>query len=158
MGNIFSGTEIVEIGIQIEKNGRDFYNALVTQSGSENAREAFKFLAGEEEKHIAVFKKILNSLQEYEPAESYPGEYFAYMNTLAREYVFTQENKGAETAKKATSDKEAIEMGIGFEKDSIIFYERMKRVVPEYNLKTVDELIRQEEAHLQLLSELKQKL
>ncbi len=28
MGNIFAGSEIVELGIQIEKNGRDFYNTL----------------------------------------------------------------------------------------------------------------------------------
>lgn len=28
MGNIFAGSEIVEMGIQIEKNGRDFYNKI----------------------------------------------------------------------------------------------------------------------------------
>ncbi len=32
MGNIFAGSEIVELGIQIEKNGRDFYNTLIKQS------------------------------------------------------------------------------------------------------------------------------
>ena len=30
MGNIFAGSEIVELGVQIEKNGRDFYQALVS--------------------------------------------------------------------------------------------------------------------------------
>ena len=37
MGNIFAGSEIVELGIQIEKNGRDFYNTLVSQSKSQKA-------------------------------------------------------------------------------------------------------------------------
>ena len=32
MGNVFAGSEIVELGIQIEKNGKDFYNILVNQS------------------------------------------------------------------------------------------------------------------------------
>lgn len=158
MVNIFAGSEIVELGIQIEKNGRDFYNALVEQLKNQKAKEAFKYLAGEEEKHIAIFQKILDSVHKYEPPETYPGEYFAYMNALARNYVFTQKDKGREVAKNVKGDKEAIELGIGFEKDSIIFYVGMKRVVPEYDHKIVDKLIAQEQDHLRQLSELKESL
>lgn len=158
MVNIFAGSEIVELGIQIEKNGRDFYNALVEQLKNQKAKEAFKYLAGEEEKHIAVFQNILDSVHKYEPPESYPGEYFAYMNALARDYVFTQKDKGREIAKNVKGDKEAISLGIGFEKDSIIFYVGMKKVVPEYDHKIVDKLITQEQDHLRQLSELKESL
>ena len=158
MGNIFAGSEIVELGIQIEKNGKDFYDTLAKQSKNEKAMEIFKFLAGEEEKHIAVFQKILDSVNKYEPPESYPGEYFAYMNALASEHVFTQRDKGRETAKRVTSDQEAVELGIGFEKDSIIFYEGMKRVAPEYDRNVIDGLIMQEQGHLRQLSDLKKGL
>lgn len=158
MVNIFAGSEIVELGIQIEKNGRDFYNALVEQLKNQKAKETFKYLAGEEEKHIAVFQNILDSVHKYEPPESYPGEYFAYMNALARDYVFTQKDKGREIAKNVKGDKEAISLGIGFEKDSIIFYVGMKKVVPEYDHKIVDKLITQEQDHLRQLSELKESL
>ena len=95
MGNIFAGSEIVEIGIQIEKNGRDFYNTVSKNSKSTKAKDIYKYLATEEEKHIAAFKNILDSVEKYEPAEAYPGEYFAYMNALASEYVFTQKEKGS---------------------------------------------------------------
>jgi len=156
--NIFAGSEIVELGIQIEKNGRDFYNALVEQLKNQKAKETFKYLAGEEEKHIAVFQNILDSVHKYEPPESYPGEYFAYMNALARDYVFTQKDKGREIAKNVKGDKEAISLGIGFEKDSIIFYVGMKKVVPEYDHKIVDKLITQEQDHLRQMSELKESL
>jgi len=156
--NIFAGSEIVELGIQIEKNGRDFYNALVEQLKNQKAKETFKYLAGEEEKHIAVFQNILDSVHKYEPPESYPGEYFAYMNALARDYVFTQKDKGREIAKNVKGDKEAISLGIGFEKDSIIFYVGMKKVVPEYDHKIVDKLITQQQDNLRQLSELKESL
>ena len=155
MGNIFAGSEIVEIGIQIEKNGRDFYHTLVNKSKNQKAQDLFRYLEGEEEKHIAVFQKILDSVHKYEPPESYPGEYFAYMNALASEYVFTQKDKGSQTAKNTKSDTEAIDLGIGFEKDSIVFYEGMKKVIPEYDLKVVDQLIEQEQSHLRQLSDLK---
>lgn len=158
MGNIFAGSEIIEIGIQIEKNGRDFYDSLAKKSKSEEARDIFKFLAGEEDKHIAAFKKLLESVERYRPQEMYPGEYFEYMNALAGEYVFTQDNKGKEIADKVKSDKEGIDLGIGFEKDSIIFYDGMKKVVPEYDVKTINALMEQEKAHLRKLCGLKGKI
>ncbi len=80
------------------------------------------------------------------------------MNALASEYVFTQKDKGSEIAKDITSDKEAVDLGIGFEKDSIIFYVGMKKVVPDYDQKVIDELIMQEYDHLRQLTDLKKNL
>jgi rubrerythrin len=158
MGNIFAASEIVEIGIQIEKNGRDFYNAVCRKAKHPSAAEAFRFLSGEEEKHIRLFTEILEKTEKYEPPQVYADEYFAYMNALAGEYVFTQKDKGEEVANRAKTDKEAVDMGIGFEKDSIIFYEGMKKAVPEYSLSVVEELIRQEQGHLRQLTDLKKKI
>jgi len=155
MANIFSGSEMVQIGIQIEKNGRDFYNVLENQSHDKKCKEIFRYLAGEEEKHIKVFEQILSSAENYEPAESYPGEYSNYMKTLASESIFTQIGKGAELAKKIKSEKEAVEKGIVFEKDSIIFYEGMKKVVLGYSIGLVEQLIVQEQLHLKKLIELR---
>lgn len=158
MGNLFSGSEIVELGIQIEKNGRDFYNGLIGKSKKDKAKEIFDFLAKEEEKHIIIFQRILNSVQKYEPSESYPGEYFAYMAALAGDYVFTRKNTGSEIAKKVKNDAEAIDLGIRFEKDSVIFYENMTNVVPKDEHKIIDELIMQELGHLRKLYALKKTL
>ena len=158
MGNVFAGSEIVQIGIQIEKNGKDFYNTVLTQSNNQKAKDIFKYLAAEEEKHITAFQRILDSVEQYEPPEAYPGEYFSYMNALAGEHIFTQENKGGEIAKNTKSDQEAISLAIGFEKDSIIFYEGMKKVVPQTQHKLIDGLIAQEQEHLRKLSELKKSL
>lgn len=155
MGNIFAGSEIVELGIQIEKNGRDFYNALAGKTKDPAAGDIFKYLAKEEEKHVATFQKILEKTQQHEPPQIYADEYFAYMNALAGDYVFTKANTGKEIARKIAGDKQAVNTGIGFEKDSIIFYEGIKKVVPEYDQKIVDELIRQEQGHLKQLLELR---
>jgi len=158
MGNIFAGSEIVEIGIQIEKNGKDFYNILASKSKTGEAAEIFKYLSGEEEKHIAVFRKILDTTDKYEPQGIDADQYFAYMSTLASEYVFTQRDKGAEIAKGIKNDLEATDTGIKFEKDSIVFYEGMKKTVPDYDLKILDALIAQEQSHLRQLVDLKNTL
>ena len=151
MGNIFSGSEVLEIGVQIEKNGRDFYNTLVKQSENLKAREVFRFLSLEEEKHIKVFQGILDKTQKYEPQGLDTDDYFAYMSALAGEHIFTQKNKGEEIAKTIKTDKEAIEKAIGFEEDSIVFYAGMRKIVPDYDGKIIEALIIQEENHLKQL-------
>ncbi|MFA6079419.1 MAG: ferritin family protein [Candidatus Omnitrophota bacterium] len=158
MGNIFSGSEIAELGIQIENNGRDFYGALAANSKELKTREIFAFLSGEEEKHIETFKKISASARSYKPKQAYPDEYFKYMSALAGDYVFTQKGKGKELAGKISGEGEALDLAIRFEKDSIVFYEGMKNVVPERDQGMVEELIRQERSHLVSLSRLKEEL
>jgi len=155
MGNIFASSEVLEIGIQIEKNGRDFYATMAVQTKNAKAGEIFKFLAGEEEKHIKVFQGILDKLEKYQPQGLDADDYYAYMNAIASESVFTQKDKGKEIARGIKNDKDAINMGIGAEKDSIVFYEGIKKVVPGYGQKIVDEVIVQEQDHLRQLLDLK---
>jgi rubrerythrin len=156
MGNIFNGSEIVELGIQIEKNGRDFYSTLEKKAENPKSADIFKYLSVEEEKHIKAFQDILDKTDKYEPMGLDAGDYFSYMNVLAGEYVFTKKDQGAQIAKTIKNDLEAVNMGIGFEKDSIIFYEGMKKTVPEFDLKIIEDLIAQEKHHLKILSDLKQ--
>ncbi len=55
MGNIFAGSEIIELGVQIEKNGKDFYDTLAEKTKDDKAKTAFKDLASREEKRRAIF-------------------------------------------------------------------------------------------------------
>ena len=151
----FSSCEVVELGIQIEKNGRDFYSALAGSTRNARAAEIFKYLAGEEEKHIAVFREIFNTSCKYEPEGAYPEDYFSYMNTLASEHVFTQKDKGKELAQNIESDIKAVELSIKFEEESVAFYENMKKVIPAREEGTIDRLIKEEESHIKKLSDVK---
>ena len=158
MGNIFSASEVVELGIQIEKTGWDFYNTLAQQFKATAVSQVFEFLAIEEEKHVKVFRGILAKVEKYEPQGLDADEYSAYMRSLAAEHIFTQKNKGEEIAKTIKTKEEAIQRGIGFEEDSIVFYEGMKKIVPDYDQKVIDELIRQEQHHLKQLIDLKSRI
>ena len=154
----FSIAEIVELAVQIEKNGRGFYNLLADKSKEKKASEIFKHLAEEEGRHIEDVKAIRESTVIYEPYESYPQEYFAYMNALAAEHVFTKEGTGEDKAKEITTDKEAIDVGLGFEKISILFYEGMKRLFSGNDIKIINKLIDQEKNHVTHLWELRSML
>ena len=154
----FSGCEIAEMGIHIEENGRDFYNSLDGKSENWPVKRIFRYLADEETKHIDVFKQIFDSQCEREPRESYPEEYFSYMKALAGDYVFTRKNKGSEMAKGIKKCMDALNAGIGFEKESITFYEGMKRIVSGKSKTLVERLIGEEQKHLERLSDMKKEM
>jgi rubrerythrin len=155
MGNLFAGSEVVDLALQVEKNGRDFYNAVAANSRKDKPRQLFEFLAQEEERHIITFQKLMEKVEKYDPPEVYADDYIAYMNALASEHIFTRQGQGVEQAKKASTDLDAVSLGIKFESDSIIFYEGMKQMVPVYDHKILNEIIEQEKMHLVKLSELK---
>ncbi len=156
MGERFSASEIVQIGIQIEKNGKDFYTVITGSSQREKIKEVFRFLAKEEEKHIRTFSDILSCFEKYEPSEAYTDEYFAYLKALSDTYLFTKENKGKEIAGNIKDDIEAIDLGIGFEKESILLYLEMKNLVWEEGKIIIDRLIEEERGHLRKLMEIKE--
>ena len=158
MADTFSGCEIVELGIQIEKNGKDFFSAVSLQAKSEDAKEVFQFLSNEDDKHTEVFQNLFKTACSYSPEGLYPEEYFAYMNSLASSYVFTKKDKGIEAAKEAKSDKEAIDVGISYVKDAILFYEGMKKVVAEKDMEIVEKLVQEEKKHLEELCSLKKRV
>ncbi|MFH1397995.1 MAG: ferritin family protein [Candidatus Omnitrophota bacterium] len=158
MGNILNASEIVELGIQIEKNGFDFYTGVAVKSKNQNTKERFLYLADQEKQHILVFQGILDKAGKYQPVESYDGENMAYLNAVASEHVFTREGKGKEIARSIETDKEAIDLAINFEKDSIILFSVIKKVVPVQQHNIIDALIQQEQGHLVALVEIKQNL
>ena len=56
----------------------------------------------------------------------------------------------------AVTIKEALEIALGFEKESIIFFEEMKGMVPQSEQQMVTELINQEKEHLRKLYDLRE--
>ena len=138
MNKSFSGCEVVEMGIHVEENGRDFYSELATKAEGSELRSVFSFLAGEEQKHIETFDGIFKSTCDHEPEGAYTQEYYDYMKALSGQYVFTKKGTGREMAEKVKDLAQGLDLGIQFEKDSILFYQEMKNYVPEKDGELID--------------------
>ncbi|MBN1621721.1 MAG: ferritin family protein [Endomicrobiales bacterium] len=158
MAEEFSVNEVVEMAVQIEKNGRDFYSSAAKNTQNETNRETFKYLAEEEKKHIDAFQKVLSQIENYEPSESYTPEYFSYLKILAGEHVFTKSKNAEAIVKSLKNDIDIIDFAIGIEKDSIIFYYEMKGLILGRKIPALDEVIKQEQEHFAKLTNLKLEL
>lgn len=154
----FSGSELINVAIGIERRGIAFYDIMTKSTESTAAREVFQHLADMEREHIRLFEGMLDQADKYQPAESYPGEYAAYLQALIDSAVFTDDLVTSELATQADSDVEAMELAISAEKDSILFYYEMRNIMPRRAQPTVDRILAEEKSHLKELTGLKKQL
>ena len=157
MSITFSGRELLEIAIQIEKNGFTFYANVARKVAEPKVIEVINWLAQEENSHIKRFEEILSGFKDEEldmpPAEL--EEYTLYLKALADARVFPTELKAREEAIGIKSERDAINLAIEFEKDSLLFLHAMKEMVPGEDVFAVEELQREEMLHLKKLVALK---
>jgi len=158
MAVFFSGSELLEIAMGIERNGMAFYQALADKTGKKDIKDIYNYLAGEEKKHLDTFRGISDSLGQAKPTETYTEEYMLYLKSLVDSVVFSNVTEAQQKAGKVSNEIEAIDTGIQAEKDSILFYMELHNLVRERDRKVVLNVLDEEKKHLRQLSELKRRL
>jgi rubrerythrin len=158
VANLLQPAEIVEIGIEKEKKRRDFY-ALAAERFTEKKQlaELFTRLRDWEVEHIRKFEAIRDSVKKAQYTESYPGETEGYMNALVDSDLYakiTPERFG-EIVKTAV---DALDAGIGFEKDAILFFSQLSRFIDTASGEIVDRLIKEEQQHMLYLFNMKKEM
>jgi len=151
---IFKASELYQLAIRIEENGEKFYRKMAEKLENANMKKVFTYLADEEVKHKKTFEDMVSKVEKYEPPESYPGEYFAYLRAYADNIIFSQE-KLEEEMSKIKGAISAIDFAIQRELDSILYYLEMKNLVPESERNLIDGIIEEERRHFVKLSGLK---
>lgn len=158
MSIVFSGGDLINIAIDIERRGIMFYDIMAKSTDNEDARAVFEELAEMERQHIKIFEDMMGEADKHQPREASSTGYSEYLQTILDDAVFTDDMITSEMATQADSDIKALELGMRAEKDSILFYYEMKDVMPRRTVTMLDRIIAQEKSHLQQLSEIKKKL
>ncbi|MFQ5329427.1 MAG: ferritin family protein [Thermodesulfobacteriota bacterium] len=153
----FSGKDVIEMAVRIEENGLAFYTEAAEASESDEIKELFHYLADEEKRHVFCFENIGKSFDD----ENLPGisdpyieETSLYLGALANSRVFTEKNEGSRMAKEIRDENDALRTAIDMEKDSILFYYELDKVVKGKDKSVLALLIAEEKKHLAKLTEL----
>ncbi len=154
---MLSAGELIEVALGIERNGVVYYSSLAELSGDPSLKEAYGGLADMERKHIDIFQRLLGSVSGYQPTRAGEGdeEYQRYLEALIDSVVFTDDKVARKMARDARSPAEAIQMALGAEKDSILFYLEMRDFVSKNDRPVIDSVIKEEKSHVRELSRLK---
>ena len=156
MAIVFNVDEVLEMGEQIERNGAAFYRKAAQATPDDGARDMLLRLARMEDDHEKTFSAMRRELTEEEkrPTVYDPdGEAAQYLRAMASGYVFDVKGDPAASLTGAETLDEILRRGIKAEKDSIVFYLGLKDIVPKRLGKdSVDDIIKEEMAHITLLS------
>lgn len=153
---IFHMKEAIELGIEKEKKRRDFYGRVAEHFQEKELKELFVKLRDWEETHIEKFTEIKDSVAEPEPVQSYPGELAGYMEVLVGDKLYN-DIEPADFANHVKTPQDAIQYGIGFEKDAILFFlELMGSLKQEKSREMIRGLIDEEKLHIVYLARLRQ--
>ena len=156
MGVRFTGPDLVALALEIERNGAAFYEACLSRDNGERASRVFRFMLGEERKHVQQFQELESLLKGIENlGKPMSDEEQQYLTALATSNIFTAEGTGEEMAEMAEDAEEALELAMQFEKDSVLFYSEFLNFVTEAARPVVEEILRQEKVHISQLAELR---
>jgi len=150
--------ELIHFGMQIEERGFKFFQGMAAMVADQDVKKVFEQLSDEEEKHYNLFEKMMNEVNTYDPPEYYMDEYEAYVWSLANNHVLTGKAGPEQYLEKVKTPMDAVDMAIGIEKDTLLFFIALKKIVYKEGQKVIDLLIDQENLHVKSLLELKRKL
>ncbi len=153
---VLTARELYDIAVGIERNGVAYYDSLAQLATDHSLKDAYGQLANMERHHIDVFQ-ALQSETGTGPVvpEDEQDEYRGYLQALIDSSVFTSDKVARDLARRASGPADALQLALGAEKDSILFYSEMRSLVPQRDRESVDLIIREERMHLRDLSALK---
>ncbi|MDH4101616.1 MAG: ferritin family protein [Nitrospirota bacterium] len=149
----FTGDEVLNMAVRIEENGYRFYTDAAKATNSKPLKDLFLSLAEDEKDHAATFAALRKTLPEKQASgfDPYGEEAQLYLSALADTEIFSSPDKGKKLGAAIAEPKEAINYAIGKEKDSILFYYEILKMVREKDIPLLEKLIDQEKDHLMKL-------
>ena len=151
---IMSVDEVFEIAAQIERNGMDFYKKAAGIAVAPEIRAMLEKFAQMEEKHEKIFLEMMELFVEKSDSQvpDTDSQAIAYIRAMAEGEIFSQDNP-ALLINSQSSMKEIFSIALKIEKDSVIYYAAIKKLLKISSEKEkIDLLINEELGHIAVLS------
>jgi len=154
----YTSRDIIQMAVQAKARGVELYLTLARNSENYHVGRLFTEFAKDEQKHKIQLEKWLEELKDEKREEAYPGESSLYLKALVDANTFSCDAAKQKALEKIISEEEALQVGIDFEKDFMLFMHELKQQVVKGEGKTIDSLIDDEIRHLKEMFHLKEKL
>ena len=152
--SFFSKNEIIEMAVNIEKQGYTFYeNALKRSDLDSKQRKLIEQLRDEEKKHEKIFLELRSKLDNFELKRKTSWEDAKlYIQSIVDTHIFNDPDKAINLAVNAKDLSELISYAIQFEKDTLLFFHVFKQHLEGKKAEdAVDVIIAEEASHVRKL-------
>lgn len=152
---VFTAAEAIHMALQIEETGEVFYTQIAQKVSDPPVKTVLEDLAVQERRHYNAFMKLSDHVSE---APSHSGqeweEYAQYLQVAVDNAIFAGPDKALALAESIADPEDALRMALGFEKDTLLFYYDLREMMREADRPIVNEIIREEKAHVRRLASL----
>jgi rubrerythrin len=155
--NKYSIDEILEMAVQTERLGFQFYTMMLERFKTDQGLvKLFTTLASEEKLHEKRFTGLKDSVSKtgIEPVEW--EEVTNYMRAFVESQFFLGNTKSLSGMDYIKTVKDAVTFALGFEKETLLYFWELQRIVKEK--KVVDAIINEERNHIAWLDTFKRSL
>ena len=152
----FNADEVFQIAIDIEKNGKRFYEKAMDLVDDPDVKALLVSLAQEEVEHLKTFTDLKAQLAKAGTEDTVwdpEHEMNRYLQMMADMHVFRSDLDVDEELSRAKNVEDALNLAIQFEKDSIIFFLTVQDATEEKKgRECIGQLVDEEKKHLRKLS------
>ena len=148
-------SDVFRFAIRIEEDSEAFYRKSAIIAKDDGAKTLFNYLADEEMQHKKIFQDMLSKKDELMPAETFQGEYLAYLRDhIDNKVIFTKDAKDRQVS-DVHDTLSAINFAMQLELDSILYYQEIKQFIRQKERAEIDKIIAEERKHFTKLAETK---
>ena len=159
MRECFSHCDVIKMAIQLEQNSKALYETAAHTAADPKLAEIFQLFANDENEHIDTFQKFYDQAEcREEAANITKPEDLAYLETMMKSNIFQGEDKAINLVKTASTPLEVVTHALSFERDVMLFFVKVYRMVCEDERKSISKLIQEKELHIKNLIDLQRKL
>lgn len=162
MGDQFNAEEVLKMAEQIEKNGQEFYRNASNAVDDFEVSKLLSDLAEWEKGHEVLFASMRNELSKEEKTQTAIDPYCEaalYLKVMADNHVFRRQSGLSSSKFEGKDASEIIDIAIRFEKDSLLFFLGLERLVsPRLGKERVYEIIDEEIGHIAYLEKQRTRL
>jgi rubrerythrin len=153
MSIMLSSAEIFGLAKEIENSGQAYYRTIALSTQSQDLKELFDYLAAQELRHYRTFDQLARDYPQLEVDGQEWEQTSAYIRATSDSRFFVGEDKAISLAKTVKEPVAAIDIAIGFEKDTLLFFYELLSLTPPKAREAAKAIVEEEKRHVQLLSE-----
>ena len=158
---VFSVNEVIEMAVQIEKNGYAFYHEATKRKDLDaKALEFISFLRDQELNHEKTFLGLRDELDLNVLELSTDWELVAeYLKTIVEGRIFNSESSAIQLATQAKDLRSVLDNAITFEKDTLLYFHAIAdNIVNPKTRNVLRQIINEEVSHVLKLNDFKKRL
>ncbi len=158
---VYSVNEVIEMAVQIEKNGYAFYHEATKRKDLDaKAKEFLEYLRDEELGHEKKFMNLRDEMDMGVLELSGDWDLVAeYLKTIVDGRIFNNEHSAIQLATQAKDLKSILDNAITFEKDTLLYFHAIADYVTSTKTKNVlRSIINEEVTHVLKLNDFKKRL